>query len=215
MNSRQLAAAALCAIVGFGAVIQVQQRSQADFSGLREVELLELLDQLTLRSDELTSQNAALEAQKETLLTARDKAAAAREQAQARTEVQGLLAGTLAAQGPGIILIIDDPNRALTAMEIYHVLAELRNAGAEAISLGNVRVTASTWVGEGSGGLVVQGEPITPPYAFRAIGDAKTLEVALNIPGGVTATVRTAGGTAAITPMETLVIDQVVAPPTP
>ncbi len=46
--------------------------------------------------------------------------------------------------------------------------------------------------------MVVDGTPLTPPYTVLAIGDPKTLDTALNIPGGVAATVRAAGGTLSV-----------------
>jgi uncharacterized protein YlxW (UPF0749 family) len=209
LSRGQLATALLCAILGFGTVIQVRQTAQADFSGLREVELVQLLDQLTQRSEELAANNADLSTQRDQLASSQDQAAAALQAAQARADTQGLLAGTLQAQGPGLILTIIDTKGALTAAEMYHVIEELRNAGAEAIALGPVRVNASTWVGQGPDGLIADGVALTSPYVWRAIGDPRTLEVALNIPGGVTASVRNAGGTTTIERQASLVIDVV------
>ena len=211
----QLTAALLCAILGFGAALQVRHRAEADFSSMREGELLQLLDRLTDRAGEMAEENKELAAQRDTLLTARDKASAARVQAEARAEVQGMLAGSVPAHGPGIILTISDPTRSLTGIEVYRVLAELRNAGAEAMSIGGVRVTASTWVGDSSKGILVSGHALDPPYLVKAIGEAKTLEVALNIPGGVTASVRQAGGSTSVERAEDLVVDAVQSLPTP
>jgi uncharacterized protein YlxW (UPF0749 family) len=45
-----------------------------------------------------------------------------------------------------------------------------------------------------------------PPYVVRAIGDPKTLDTALNIPGGVAATARAAGGDAAVAEMPRVTI---------
>ena len=42
--------------------------------------------------------------------------------------------------------------------------------------------------------LILQGRVYSPPYRITAIGDPKTLDTALNIPGGVAATARAAGG---------------------
>ena len=57
-----------------------------------------------------------------------------------------------------------------------------------------MRVTTATSF-EGDGGVVtVDGTELPAPYRVTAIGDAKTLDTALNIPGGVAATVRAAGG---------------------
>ena len=78
-------------------------------------------------------------------------------------------------------------------------------AGAEAIQIGDERVVANTWISERDGDLVVSGASVAPPYSIRAIGDANTLAGAMEIPGGVTATVRRADGTT-----ETEIRDEVV-----
>jgi uncharacterized protein YlxW (UPF0749 family) len=81
---------------------------------------------------------------------------------------------------------------------LLDVVEELRGAGAEAIQFGSVRVTTSTSF-EGDGGVVtVDGTELPAPYRVLAIGDPKTLDTALNIPGGVAATVRAAGGQLAV-----------------
>jgi uncharacterized protein YlxW (UPF0749 family) len=69
-----------------------------------------------------------------------------------------------------------------------------------------VRVTTSTWF-EGSGGTVdVAGDHLAAPYRVTAIGDPKTLDTALNIPGGVAATVRAAGGGLTVTDLASVTI---------
>ena len=52
----------------------------------------------------------------------------------------GILAGTKPAEGPGISLRIDDPRSQVDAAQVLDTIEELRDAGAEAIQLGNVRV---------------------------------------------------------------------------
>jgi uncharacterized protein YlxW (UPF0749 family) len=42
--------------------------------------------------------------------------------------------------------------------------------------------------------VAVDGTVLDPPYDVVAIGDPNTLDTALNIPGGVAATIRTDGG---------------------
>ncbi len=75
-------------------------------------------------------------------------------------------------------------------------MQELRDAGAEAIQIGEVRVVASTWFEDDADGrgVSVAGTVLTSPYRLLVIGDAATLATALEIPGGVADTVRTAGG---------------------
>jgi uncharacterized protein YlxW (UPF0749 family) len=207
----------LCAVLGFAMVTQLRHTARADYSGLRESELIELLDQLTRRTGELTAQNLALEAQREELESARGADQAAAEAASERLRVQGILSGTLPAEGPGVVLTVYDPTGRVTASSLYHVIEEMRNAGAEAMSVGDIRVTASTWVAdgvqEGEGVIEVDGRPVFAPYEFRAIGNPETIEVALRIPGGALASIRNAGGSETLERMTTLSVSAVATPP--
>jgi uncharacterized protein YlxW (UPF0749 family) len=199
LGRAQIAAGLLCALLGFAAATQVRHVGQADFSDLRQDELVEVLDQLNGQADQLAAENAGLEAELEDLETSQTQNHAAREAAASRAEAQGILAGTLPAQGPGVTVTVRDPDGKLTAAVAYLLVDELRNAGAEAISLGPARVTGSTYfAGGGDGRLTVDGTELEAPYEWSAIGDPSTLETALGIPGGALAAVRTQGGSSTV-----------------
>jgi len=206
----QLIAAVLCAVLGFGAVVQVRHTAEADFSTLREPELVDLLDQLNRRAEELEVQIESLTAQRTELESSRGDREAAQEAARTRAITQGILAGTLPAQGSGVELTVYDPKGDVGALALYHLVEELRNAGAEAISLGDIRITATSWIAEtvenGQTVVKVDGQAVAAPYEWRAIGDPRTMEVALNIPGGALAQVRSAGGSSEIQSQASLTI---------
>lgn len=85
--------------------------------------------------------------------------------------------------GPGIAVRIDGPfdERALSDL-----VNELRNAGAEAISVNDHRVGPRTWFGPGSAGAIVaDGAEVSGPWTVRAIGDADVLHVAMTRTGGI------------------------------
>jgi uncharacterized protein YlxW (UPF0749 family) len=85
---------------------------------------------------------------------------------------------------------------------------ELRDAGAEAIQIGQVRVVASTWFDNAPDGrgIVVSGVRLVAPYRIVVVGESTTLSTALEIPGGVADTVRTAGGRIAVTRQQTVLV---------
>ena len=64
----------------------------------------------------------------------------------------------------------------------------------QAIQIGDQRVVADTWFSDTEQGLSVSGKEVRPPYVITAIGDGNTLAGAMDIPGGVTATIRRVGG---------------------
>jgi uncharacterized protein YlxW (UPF0749 family) len=195
ISRAQLAVGLLCALLGFAAATQVRQAGQADFSGLRQDELVEVLDQLDRQASQLEAQNWELEQERDRLRASQTQDEAARQAASARAETQGILAGTLPAYGPGVTITVRDPDHKLTAPVAYLLVDELRNAGAEAISLSGVRITASSYFAQDEvGALLVDGIVLQAPYEWIAIGDPQTLETALGVPGGALAAVRTQGG---------------------
>lgn len=72
------------------------------------------------------------------------------------------------------------------AAVLFRCLEELRDAGADAVQVGLVRIGVSSYLLDEpvSRGIVVDGIVLAPPYRFLAIGDPRTLTAALEIPGG-------------------------------
>jgi uncharacterized protein YlxW (UPF0749 family) len=189
----------LTLLLGFAIAVQVHANSSNDaLSSLGEADLIGILDDQNNRADRLRQQIADLQGNLRQLQDSGDRSSAARQQAAEQAQALGVLLGTLPATGPGVSVTVSDPKRRLTGEDLFDVVQELRGAGAEAIQFGTVRITTTTWF-EGSGGAVqVDGVRLSAPYRVVAIGDAKTLDTALNIPGGVAATVRAAGGDLAV-----------------
>lgn len=188
--------AVLCLTLGFAIVIQVRRTQDGDaLSTARPQDLVAILDGVQRREDELTAEIADLTESLNTLRRGGASSAQALAEAQRRASTLGILAGTAPATGPGIVLTISDPAAAITPEVLLGALQELRNAGAEAIQIGAVRIgVESSFTGQ-AGGILVDGTAITAPYLVRAIGDPPTLSAAMNIPGGVGDTVRRANGT--------------------
>jgi len=199
----------LCAAVGFALAVQVRQTQEDTYATMRQDDLIRLLDELSVRNRELTEEGVELRRELGELESGSTSRAAAQEAAEQQARVQGILAGALPVAGPGIELVVHDPAAQVSAPTFVTVLEELRNAGAEAIELNDQRLTASSWLGTRSGGLVVSGVDIEPPYRWRAIGDPQTLAVALDIPGGALTSIRTAGAAAEVTQLERVEIASV------
>ena len=184
----------LCGLLGFALVVQVRQTQVEGLAALPQAELVRILDQANQRADELEREAAALEATREDLLTGSDQQQAALEAATEAAVTQGILSGRLPARGPGMKLTIADPERRVPALTLFNVLEELRNAGAEAVQLNDLRIVASSYFVDTADGVVVDGVLIDPPYRWVAIGDPDTLVPALEIPGGAMSSIRTNGG---------------------
>jgi uncharacterized protein YlxW (UPF0749 family) len=205
------------AVLGFGLVVQV--RAAGRDSGLttaRQEDLVRILDDLTSREERLRAEIATLQQTRDRLTTGLDQDAAALEEARRRAEVLGILAGTLPARGPGIELVVEDPQRTVTADVLLDAVQELRDAGAEAIQLGDVRLVAGSYLVDADGGIEVDGTVVTAPYRFLAVGDARTLAEAMEIPGGVVdAVAAKAGANAVVRTRREVVVDalKAIAPP--
>ncbi|NBM19466.1 DUF881 domain-containing protein [Streptomyces sp. GC420] len=204
----QLIVALLLFVLGLGLAIQVRSNSESSaLRGARQEDLVRILDELDDRSQRLEDEKQRLEAQRTELENSSDQAEEARRQTVEKERQLGVLAGTVAAQGPGINLTISDPVGTVEADMLLDAIQELRAAGAEAIQINDVRVVASTYFADGDGGIRIDGRAVSQPYRFKVIGKPADLEPALNIPGGVVQTLEKEQATATVTRSEKIVVD--------
>ncbi|MFF4548895.1 DUF881 domain-containing protein [Streptomyces sp. NPDC001435] len=186
----QLIVALLLFGLGFGLAVQVASNSDSDSAlrGARQEDLVRILDELDDRTQRLEDEKQGLEKQRSELQSSSDQAAEARKQTAEKEKQLGILAGTVAAQGPGITITIDDTKGTVQADMLLDAIQELRAAGAEAIEVNGVRVVANTYLTDSGKSVSVDGNKINAPYRFKVIGKPQDLEPALNIPGGVVQT---------------------------
>ncbi|HSK26573.1 MAG TPA: DUF881 domain-containing protein [Jiangellales bacterium] len=216
----QAVVAVLVGVMGFAAVVQVRASEEDLLSRARRADLVQILDGLTQRSERLEGQVRELEQTRRDLLSGADTQATAIEQANARARQLAVLTGTAAATGPGIVLSVSDPSRAVPASVLLSTVQELRDAGAEAIQVEGsndeaVRVVASTYFLDTARGVEVSGVRLEPPYTVTAIGDPPTLDTALNIPGGVVEEVAGSDGRATIRQEDSVTVDVLHVPSEP
>jgi uncharacterized protein YlxW (UPF0749 family)/small basic protein len=205
----------LTLLLGFAIAVQVHANSTGDaLAGLQDSDLIGILDTENARADRLRAQITQLQDNLQQLRTSGDRSLAARRQEQQEARALAVLLGTVPAHGPGIVATITDPAGKLTGEDLLDVVEELRGAGAEAIQFGPVRVSTNTAFTGGDGSVDVDGTTVAQPYVVLAIGGPTTLDTALNIPGGVAATVRTAGGRVTVREMHDVVIRATTALPT-
>lgn len=100
-------------------------------------------------------------------------------------------------KGEGIQLVVDDPAKEMgylngdgsVIMYNYDLLLSIINimnaAGAEAVSINGQRVIATTEIHLAGSNLNINNVPTAPPFVIKAIGNADTLEAALNIRFGI------------------------------
>ena len=211
-RSRDPLAAALIGVLtlllGFAFAVQVRAVGEdQEYAGAREEDLVRILDDLNAREERLRDQIADQRSALQDLTSSDSQSATALEEARARAEAIGILNGTIAAQGPGLVITIRDPDEAVRVSDVLDAIQELRGAGAETMQIDGVRVGVSTAITGTPGELLVDGRPITAPYEFVVIGEPESMQTALNIPGGVVQDLTRQGATVDIAPAEQVVVD--------
>ena len=174
------------AVLGFLLVGQLRgserfrQRLQAENEG----DLTRILAGLSTEADALRDEISTLKLQLVQLESTQASDSAATAAAEAQLRALRVLAGTVPVAGPGLSVVVEDPEDALTYDTLIDIVQELRDAGAEAVAVNNRRVGATSSFGEREGELVIDGFTLSAPYTVQAIGPAATLEGGLQIPGG-------------------------------
>ncbi|MFG2765008.1 DUF881 domain-containing protein [Streptomyces rubiginosohelvolus] len=208
LSRAQLIVAVLLFGLGLGLAIQVRSTSDdSTLRGARQEDLVRILDEVDDRTQRLEDEKQRLDDQRTELENSSDQAEEARKQTLEKERQLGILAGTVAAQGPGITLTITDPARAVAPDMLLDAIQELRAAGAEAIQVNGVRVVANTYFSGDAGDVQVDGKKIEAPYEFAVIGKPQDLEPALNIPGGVVQTLEKEQATVLVERSDDIVVD--------
>ncbi|MEU6814337.1 DUF881 domain-containing protein [Streptomyces sp. NPDC046860] len=209
LTRAQLIVALLLFGLGFGLAVQVASNSDGDSAlrGARQEDLVRILDELDDRTQRLEDEKQGLEKQRQELQSSSDQAAEARRQTAERERQLGVLAGTVAATGPGITVSVQDTKGAVESDMLLDAIQELRAAGAEAIEVNGVRVVANTYLADTDGSVAVDGNKINAPYRFKVIGKPQDLEPALNIPGGVVQSLEKEQATVSVERSDKIVVD--------
>jgi uncharacterized protein YlxW (UPF0749 family) len=183
----------------------------------RPADLVAILDSLEGDIARLEKEKRQLNSELGTLTSGTTKEALAK--SQERLAALQILAGTTAVAGPGIEITIVDRAGGVDAGDILDAVQELRDAGAESIEVAERRIVVNTWFAdppEGQErGVSISGDLRQSPYVIKAIGNADTLATAMEIPGGVAATIRNAGAEFRMERKTAVRIDTTVEPVTP
>jgi len=106
-----------------------------------------------------------------------------------------MFSGVVDVQGPGVFITINDPV-ADKYQEDYSIITNnfdlllglvnrLKEAGAEAISINEQRISNTTEISLAGSNVNINGTPTAPPYFIKAIGNPQTLDGAINLRGGI------------------------------
>jgi uncharacterized protein YlxW (UPF0749 family) len=181
----QIALAIVALLLGFLVVTQV--RSQAGGTGLEDrsaQDLTLLVANVSTRNDQLRGEVADLGRQLESIVAAQARGDTSAGQLRADLVRIRIWSGVDAAEGQGLRVVLRGP---ATAKVLADLLNELRNAGAEAIAVGGVRVVPATIAGGAPGAVSVEDTLLEDPLEVVAIGNAATMTGTLTRAGGLVA----------------------------
>jgi len=205
-NRNQLTLAAVAFVLGLLVVVQLRaQASGSGFAGLSSQELTVLVANLNSHNETLRQEVAALERDLATLSLNRDRGASSVDQARAEIARIRAYAGLEPVGGGGVTVTVDGP---IDGPGVEDLVNELRNAGAEAIGVGGLRLVAGSVVSGAPGGLFVDGVTLADPFEVAAIGPSETLTGSLTRSGGIVAQLAATHPevTLTVTPVERIVL---------
>lgn len=127
-----------------------------------------------------------------------------------------VLAGLATVKGEGVVVILQDSTDTNMSIEaglvhdtdITSIVNELRAAGAEAISVNGERILSTTAIRCVGPTIQINGTKVASPFHIKAIGNAKYLESALNLKGGVVDSLKAYGIQVEIAINEGIIIDK-------
>ena len=202
----QLTIAAVAAILGI--LVIGQLRGQAAVPGLSTLSTQELtlvIANLNTRNEQLRTEIAGLEQQAATLQSARANGQTTVDQLEGDLARIQAWSGAIGLTGSGISISV---RGAIGGDGIEDVLNELRNAGAEAIAVADVRVVPGVVVAGAPGALSIENTALGDVFEIRAIGSPEILVGTLTRAGGVIAQVGATYPDArlSVTPLETVAL---------
>lgn len=133
-------------------------------------------------------------------------------------------AGLEKVQGPGIIITLNDSLENIEDSEnpelylihdidVLEIVNDLKAAGAEAISINDVRVVGTTSIKCGGPTINIDGSRHATPFVIKAIGDVKTLEAVTLAPDSYIDWMEYSGIRVAVRRAENLMINRYTGTP--
>lgn len=187
----QIALALVCAVLGF--MLAVQFRTTQD---IRSSIPFQRIEDLSQRLSQTEKERDILLKQLYELRQNPGLESAAKEGENIR-----MGAGVVALEGSGLLITVDDSKRLSKAgdnpnlylihdEDILKLINELWAAGAEAISINDQRLIATSEIRCAGPTLSVNNTRYSPPYEIKVIGEPQTLENSLKMRGGVIETLQ-------------------------
>jgi len=181
----QLTIAAVALLLGLLVVVQVRaQAGNAGFAQLSSQDLTVLVANLNARNDQLRREVSTLEDELAALNQNRARGEESLDELRADLRRVRAYTGLDPVGGPGVTISISGP---IDGSGVEELINELRNAGAEAIGVGDVRIVNGVVVSGAPGAASIAGARLGVKFELSAIGAPDKLTGSLTRSGGVIA----------------------------
>ena len=166
------------------AVAGVQTSRDAD---VQELGRATLISQIDSGRDEVADLQREIRSLSDARLAAEDRnetLAAQSDDLESRVRRLEVRTGFVPVRGEGVRITVtnpqsEDPNDEVRDEDLATLVDGLWQAGAEAIAINGVRLTALAGIRNTGRAIHVNSQPLTPPYVVEAIGDNATLQARL------------------------------------
>lgn len=179
----QLSLLAVAVLIGLLGVGQLRSQARpAEISSLSAQELSTLVETLATRNRQLRTGLADIREQLREYRVSGSQGESALQVGREDLRRITAFAGLAAVDGQGIVMTVEGD---LDAIALNDLINELRNAGAEAIAVDDVRITARSVAIQGPLALQVDGLEVGQRFILRAVGSPDGLLGAMERPGGI------------------------------
>lgn len=205
LNKKIIAAVTLgivCFILTIAIFVQIKTTNNSNSTVAQTMEENDLRDQVLRMKEKYDNIYSELQNSTKILEQVRENVTKDDSEAKAKQEelkLNNMLLCQTDVTGEGIIITLKDGtinssdilssslmanNVIVHNMDLLSIVNDLKNAGAEAISINGERVVQTSSIT--CEGLIIKinNKKIGSPYVIKAIGSSATLETSLNIPGG-------------------------------
>jgi uncharacterized protein YlxW (UPF0749 family) len=170
-------------LVVFGLLVTVAAVQTSRNASVDQSSRASLIDQINLRHDSVARLQNQLADEQQRLLALRNRLTGletAQQAVRSRLQRLGVRTGFAAVRGPGVQVTVasapgSDANQMVRDSDLALLTDALWAAGAEAISVNDQRLTVLSAFRNVGSGILVNSQPVNPPYVFSVIGDPADL----------------------------------------
>lgn len=199
LNSATFSIGVVCLIMAFLVTLQIKSvlynHATAGEETLRVDQLMKQLNDARIKNEQLTEMNTTLRFD---IQSFKEEAADNSDYSKtilSQLERAEILAGMTEVEGSGVIVTVKDSMQSnlqgdlnsyiIHDADLLMIVNELRDAGAEALSINNERIIATSEIRCAGSTVSVNNNRYAYPFTIKAIGDPVNLENALKMRGGV------------------------------